>query len=387
MTGDIQIFGGVGRERNEISFDNVKAQLDQVKNATDIALHIWTPGGDVMEGEAIYNLLKNSGKPVTTYIEGTCASIGSLIALAGDKIVMNETGRFMIHNPKISGLNTQADARDLQHIAMQLNKIKTLLIDVSAKKTGLAKEKLWELYDNETWLTSTEAKEMGFVDEIIPDKLRAVATVDVKHFHMNQTILSRIDGKIKAIMNFLRFKNEFVEPLSDGTTIVVMSEDEDWTNKPVMYEDGSPVPDGDYTLASGKTITVAGGVISQVTEAAPANEEQKEPSAEDMKQIEELKAQIAELTAAKEAAEAALNQSQSQEAQAKAKSLKIENKLSQLEKDFMQLKEETSKTIGDTSLPGKGPVIKNTAKDQPRDEMGEFALRYFKQRNVIENED
>lgn len=389
MTGDIQIYGGIGRERNEVSFDNVKAQIDANKSATELAVHIVSPGGDVFEGEAIYNLLKNAGKPVTTYIEGTCASIATLIALAGDKIVMNETGRFMIHNPKISGLNTQADARDLQHIGMQLDKIKTLLIDVSAKKTGISKEELWTLYDNETWMTSAEAKQKGFVDEL-QDAIKAVAKVDLTHYQMKDSLLTRFDNRLKAIMSFLRFKNEFNETLADGRPITVMSEDEDWTGKQVIYTDtGENLEPGDYQLATGKIFSVGdGSVITTVTESVPSAEAPTE-SPEDMKKIEELTAQLAEVTAAKEAAEAALAGQAAQTKQATAQASRLENKFNELSKEFIALKEETSKTMGDTSAPGKGKmVIKNsTPVDDNYDPMFEEAKKYFKNRNIITDED
>lgn len=389
MTGDIQIFGAIGQERNEISFENVKSQIDAVKGSSELALHIWTPGGDVMEGEAIYNLLKNTGKKITTYIEGTCASIGSLIALAGDHIVMNETGRFMVHNPKISGLNTQADARELQHISMQLNKIKTLLIDVSAKKTGMSNEKLWALYDNETWLTAAEAKKMGFVDEI-GDAIKAVAKVDLKHFHMkDKTVIQKLIAKIQNVLSVI--KNEFNETLADGTAIRVMSDDEDWTGKQVTYEDGTPLPAGEHTLATGKILVVGpNATIAEVREAAPTDEQPKEnqESPEDMKQIEDLKAQLAEALAGKEAAEAALNTQQAQAQQAQARATKFQNRVTEVEKELIEIKAEVSKTIGDTTPPSKGPVIKNsTPVGDNFDPMWDEAKKYFKNRNIIQNED
>lgn len=361
MTGDVNIYGGIGTERNEVSFESVKNQIDSQSDATELAVHIVSPGGDVFEGEAIYNLLKNSGKKITTYIEGTCASIATLIALAGDTIKMNRTGRFMVHNPKISGLNTQADARDLQHISMQLNKIKTLLIDASAKKTGLSTAKLWELYDNETWLTADEAKQMGFVDEV-EDALRAVAKVDLKKMHMkDQSIWKRIQN----LFSLAKFKNEFTETLADNRRIVIMSEGDDWTGAQVMLETGEMLEPGDHPLANGKVISVDEmGVIQQVTEAQPQDEnqpqeEQQQESPEDMKKIEELEAKLAEALAGKQAAEAALAESKTAETTATNKAMKIENRLGQLEKEFIKLKEEAMQTVGDTTPPGDGPVIKN----------------------------
>lgn len=393
MTGHVQIYGGIGTERNEIGFDNVKAQLDAEKASTDLAVHIVSPGGDVFEGEAIYNLLVNAGKPITTYVEGTCASIATLIAAAGDKIVMNRTGRFMIHNPKISGLNSQADARDLRHVANQLDKIKTLLIDVYDRKTTLGKPKLWELYDNETWYTADEAKQAGFVDEVV-DAIKAVAKVDLKKYHMkNQTIWT----KIQNLLNLAKLSNEMMETLSDDRVIVVQTEDEDWTGKPVFYEDGTPLPPGTYQLKSGKTFSVAEEGVIETVQAQAEPEQSQEQTTEKpaeaetpdpMKENESLKAQLAEALAANQALQAQVAQSQGETKQAKADTLKIQNRLSMIEKDFMELKTEASKTFGDTSEPKKGPVIKNVGKkDEQYDPMGEEFRKHLKNRNLIHDED
>lgn len=385
MTGHIQIYGGIGVERNEISFENVKAQLEAEKSATELAVHIMSPGGDVFEGEGIYNLLKNANKPITTYIEGTCASIATLIAAAGSKIVMNRTGRFMIHNPKISGLNTQADARDLRHVANQLDKIKTLLIDVYDRKTTLGKPKLWELYDNETWYTADEAQSAGFVDEVV-DAIKAVAKIDLNRFKMkDQTFLQKIKNFATKLI-----RAEFTETLADDTVIVVLSDDEDWTGKEVIYQDGNPVPPGTYTLKSGKMFTVGeGGIIETVQEQeAQAEEEKPQEPQEDMKKVEELQAQLAEALAAKEAAEAQLAQSKTETAQAKTESMKIQNRLTGIEKEFIELKTLAEKTFGDTSDPGKGKMVNKTpGKDQIADPMGDFAYQFYKNRNLIKDED
>jgi len=382
MTGDINIFGPIGPERNEIGFTNVKAQLDAASDSTEIALHIWSPGGDVMEGEAIYNLLKNSGKKITTYVEGTTASIATLIAGAGDKIIMNETARWMIHNPKISGLNSQADARDLRHVANQLDKIKTLLIDVYDRKTALGKPKLWELYDNETWYTAQEAKTAGFVDEVVDAQIRAVAKVDLKHYNEMKT--EGLWKKIENLFSLSKFKNEFVEKLSDGTAIVVLSDDEDWTGKQVIYEDGSALPAGTYTLESGKSFIVTeGGTIETVQAQAepekPAEAEAPQPVEDSAKILEDLKAQLSEAMKANEALTIQVQQSQGEAVKAKAETMKIQNRMTTLEQDFIKLKEEASVTFGDTTPPAKGPVNKIPSQTQP-DPMGDFAANYLKNR-------
>lgn len=379
MTGDISIYGGIGTERNEISFDNVKSQLEAVKDSKELALHIVSPGGDVFEGEAIYNLLKNSGKKITTYVEGTCASIATLIAAAGDQVIMNTTSRWMVHNPKISGLSTSADARDLRHVANQLDKIKTLLIDVWDKRTTIGKEKLWELYDNETWLTAAEAKQMGFADQV-EDAIRAVAKVDLKKLQMT----NKKEGFMNVIRNLFqlsKIKNEYTETLADGRVIIVLSDTEDWTGKQVILEDGSSLEPGDYEMADGKVLTIGdGGIISTVTDPEPAAETKEEqPTENDMKEIESLKAQLAEALAAKEAAEALSQQAQAETATAKQSEVKIENRLKVIE----QVLEKAGETVGDKTPPKVATGLKMINKQQPIDHMGEMALDFYKKRNII----
>ncbi len=382
MAGHIFIYGGIGTDKRnrEISFDDVRQQIEQNKSEDELIVHIISNGGDVFEGEAIYNALKNSGKKITTQIEGTCASIATLIAAAGSTIKMNKTGRFMIHNPKVSGLGASADARDLRHVADQLDQIKTLLINVYDVKTSLGKDKLWELYDNETWLTADQAEQMGFIDESV-DAIKAVAKVDLTKFKMTKT---KNEGLWARFQNMLKtFKNAFTETLIDGRVIVVESDDEDWTGKKVSYEDGSPVPAGDLTLVSGKVVTVDDtGTITQVTDApAPADKQQDD---EMNNKIKELEAQLSEAKADKEKAEASAKEAQTQAAAAEAKAIKFENRVSAIEKDFLALKEEAGKTVGDNTPPSKGPVFKNTTNPaMDYDPMGEEFKKQLQGRNAI----
>lgn len=383
MQGDIFIYGGIGTERNEISFENVKAQIAQNKDAEELILHIISPGGDVFEGYSIYNALLNTGKTIRTQIEGTCASIATLIAGAGDSIVMNRTAQFMIHNPKVSGFNRDADAKELRNVANQLDQIKTLLIDVYDRKTSLGKEKLWELYDNETWLTAQDAQKMGFIDEV-QDAIKAVAKInlpkiknDMRDSNLINSIIDRISNGLKS----LKIKNEMVETLQDGTKIIVMTEDEDWTGKQVIYEDGTPLPVGEHTLASGKVVVVgdANGTITEVKDAVVDNTNTEEEMKKD-EEIANLKAQLAE-------AQAKADQAVAQVTTAEAKAIKFENRIKSIEQDFIKLKEEALQTVGDKTEPTKGPVFKNANNGAEYDPMGDDAMKFYKNRNLIKNED
>lgn len=371
MTGDIYIYNVIGPDASmgEVSAENIRHQLKANKDAEELTLHIISPGGDVFEGYSIYNALKNSGKKITTHIEGTCASIATLVAAAGQNIIMNRTAQFMIHNPKVSGLSSDADSKRLRNVADQLDQIKSILIDVYERKTGLSKEKLWELYDNETWMSAVEAEQMGFIDESV-DAIKAVASFDLTNFTNNMKDAketSILQGLINRFSNLLKYKNEQSVTLEDGTIILVMSEDGDFTGKPVTREDGSPLEPGTYPITDGRTITV--GADSTITEVKDA-----EPAEEDMKKDEEianLKAQLAEAKA--------------QATTASASAVKFENRLKTVESEFLKLKEEALKTIGDPAPQGKGPVFKNINNPaMDYDPMGEEVKKNLKARNVID---
>lgn len=374
MTGHIFIYGGIGTGAGEVSINNVKSQIDP--NASEYVVHVMSPGGDVFEGYGIYNILKNTGKKITAHVEGLCASIATLIVGSADEIIMNRTSEFMIHNPQINDL--KGDANKLRNVADQLDKIKNLLIDVYERRTGLPKEKLWELYDNETWLTAQEAQKMGFVDDV-QDAIKAVAKLDLNNIKMEKPTL------VETIKNFFsktKFKNNFEETLQDGTPIMVISEDEDWTGKQVVTQDGQPLPDGDHVLASGKTITVSGGVISAVKEADAANN--AEPNDEMENKIKELEAQLAEAKTAQAAAKAEAETAKAEAVTAQAAISKYTNRLEALEKKYLNLQEKILETIGDKTDVSKGDgKLKTGDADDQYDPMAEMFKTTLKARNLI----
>lgn len=129
----------------------------------EIEVHIDSYGGSVSAGFCIYNLLKEHKAKVTTICEGFACSIASIIFLAGNTRIMREASILMIHNPWtfIGG-----DSNVLRKEADTLDKMAQVSIDIYCKTTGLEEEKIKEMMDVETWITSKEAKEMGFATEI-----------------------------------------------------------------------------------------------------------------------------------------------------------------------------------------------------------------------------
>ena len=163
---------------DEIGMWGVSAQqfaneLKEVGNVRQINLHIHSPGGDVFDGIAIYNLLKNHPANKTVYIDGLAASMASVIAMAGDEVIMPENAMLMIHKPwGIQG----GDAEELRKYADLLDKVENTLIPAYAKKTGKSHEELAEMLAEETWLNGKECVEQGFADKLA-EPVKAMATI------------------------------------------------------------------------------------------------------------------------------------------------------------------------------------------------------------------
>jgi ATP-dependent Clp endopeptidase proteolytic subunit ClpP len=131
--------------------------------APNIDLHLNSPGGLVFDGQAIHNALVRHPAAITVYIDGLAASIASVIALAGDRIVMASNALFMIHDPAGGVWGPAADMRKMAEV---LDKIKATIIGVYQAKTGADAEELAAAMTAETWYTAEEALAAGFVDEI-----------------------------------------------------------------------------------------------------------------------------------------------------------------------------------------------------------------------------
>ncbi|WP_444942720.1 head maturation protease, ClpP-related [Microbulbifer sp. ZKSA006] len=143
-----------------------KAFIDELNalDADEIDLRLNTPGGSVFEGNAIYNALKRHKAKITTYIDGLAASMGSIIALAGDRVIMADNAMYMIHNPWTSAYG---DARELRKTADTLDKLRESMLNDYHQKTGIPEDELITMLDEETWLTASECVEKGFADETV----------------------------------------------------------------------------------------------------------------------------------------------------------------------------------------------------------------------------
>lgn len=172
---DIYLYDEIGSYGvTAIDFVNEIKQLD----GKDIYLHINSVGGEIFDGMAIYNTLKKYQGKVTAYIEGIAASMGSVIPLAADEVIMSENSLLMIHN---AWGKTMGEAGDMRKTAELLDKLSDEIANVYEKKTGLNLATIKSMMDEETWFNAEEALEYGFIDRV-SDAIKVAASFDISKF-------------------------------------------------------------------------------------------------------------------------------------------------------------------------------------------------------------
>lgn len=147
--------------------DDVTPQLfknDLYAESGDVTVWLNSPGGDCVAAAQIYNMLKEYPGNITIKIDGIAASAASLIAMAGDEVLMSPVSMMMIHNPMTAAIG---NADDMQKAAAMLDEVKDSIINAYELKTGLSRAKLAHLMDDETWMNAVKAVELGFADGIL----------------------------------------------------------------------------------------------------------------------------------------------------------------------------------------------------------------------------
>lgn len=163
------------------------------------ALTVWidTAGGSVFAASGIYNALKEHKGHVTVKVDGQALSAGSIIAMAGDEVLMGPVSMMMIHNP---WFRAAGDANEFRHHAEVLDQVKEAIINAYETKTGLNRDELWKLMDEETWMNARRAVELGFANGILYQE-----DADPEPAAMSAFAFSRLAIQNKATASMRRF--------------------------------------------------------------------------------------------------------------------------------------------------------------------------------------
>ena len=179
-TADLCFFGDINSESlgewqkyypEDKAPKDVQDFLDQLEDVSKINVHINSGGGSVFGGIAIYNILKRYDAEITVYVEGLAASIASVIAMAGDKIIIPENAQMMIHKPSSI---TWGNADDMRKEADILDGCQKVILNTYMQhaKEGVTAEEIDSLINAETWKNGKEWQEFFDKYNHLPDKLK-----------------------------------------------------------------------------------------------------------------------------------------------------------------------------------------------------------------------
>lgn len=195
-----------------VTAKRIAGALRSIGARTDVVVNINSPGGDMFEGLAIYNLLREHEGKVTVKVLGLAASAASIIAMAGDEVQVARSGFLMIHNAWVVSIGNRHDLRD---VADTLEPFDRAMADIYATRSGADRKAVQKLMDAETWMGGSDAVEQGFADALldadqVEEGAQANAGLTVRRIEsaLRQSGLPRSEA--------MRLISEFKASLSDS---------------------------------------------------------------------------------------------------------------------------------------------------------------------------
>ncbi len=167
-------------------------------NGEDVEVEINSGGGSVFAGSEIYTALKSYKGQVLIKIVGIAASAASVIAMAGDLILMSPTAQMMIHT---TTTYTSGDYREMEHTAEVLKNTDNTIANAYRLKSGKTQDELLEMMSHETWMTAEKAKELNLIDEIMfEEELQLAASANYMGL-LPAEVINKIRNIIKDPLN------------------------------------------------------------------------------------------------------------------------------------------------------------------------------------------
>jgi len=211
---EIIIYAPIGASmwEDSISAKQFQKELAAIPDSCKkITVRINSPGGDVFDGIAIYNLLKTKKQHKTVCVDAMAASIASIIAMAGDEIVMSEGSQMMIHKP---WCYTGGNSEELEKTIQRLDDIEEQMLSIYRSKTKMDRSELRAMLREETWMDADKCLEMGFATSKMAedDEIRVAASCDKavwiknKPKFDNKKLENRIDTLKLEIEKYLKKK-------------------------------------------------------------------------------------------------------------------------------------------------------------------------------------
>lgn len=292
---------------NGVTFQSIDDFLSSIsEDDKTIDIHIHCRGGNVIEGWAIYDALRHSGKEISATIDGECSSMATIVLLSAPKerrkAYMN--AHFCIHNPSattynldwsesLTADNIEKGAARLSKQAEQLRSEQDRILDLYVERTGTDRETLQAVMDKDVIYGMDKAIELGFISEILPPitaKRQTPKTQNNMHNDKEEVQVKRgILDRILAKAGFKALEDvkivDMVVTAADGSELTIERESGD----PQVGDSASP--DGSFVMEDGTTIVVSDGVITEIIPPVSGDEE----TAALREENERLKSEIASL--------------------------------------------------------------------------------------------
>lgn len=275
----------------------IQTQLEAAAGQ-DVDVHISSAGGSAFDAIAIYDLLKKYPGNVTIYIDALAASAASIVAMAGQQIIMSKYALLMVHKPMVgTGGNADELLKDIQ----MLNVVQSRLAQIYMDKTGLDGVTVNSLIDSVTWMTADQALDLGFIDQVEDYNANISNSAIIKKYTNtapaiyqrcinkilntntnmnieNRELIDRNTSVLDKIMNFFK-KVVNKQTITDKGTLHHAGELDEGTE---VYQDedmSTPAASDCYTTSSGKKVTVKGGKVQQM--APPVTDPDTDLDADD----------------------------------------------------------------------------------------------------------
>ncbi|PHC28863.1 head maturation protease, ClpP-related [Bacillus wiedmannii] len=205
----LTVYGSIGGWFSENNAETVRRKLQDVK-AGKIHVHINSGGGSAFDGVAICNQLKQHDAEIIVHIDGWAASAASVIAMAGDKIIMPSNTMMMIHQ---ASTFEYGNADLFEKTAKDLRKIDSALAASYKKRFVGTDEELKQLLKDETWLTAEEAVALGLADEIA-DEIEIDDTQEDEEVEVVENLKEDLVAKYTKQPNNQNPKEPIQEPVN-----------------------------------------------------------------------------------------------------------------------------------------------------------------------------
>ena len=292
-----------------VSFNSIDEFIASIPEDDDtIDMRINSPGGVISEGWAIIDKLRATGKKIIATIEGDAASMAAVLLLAASERRGHKHARLLIHEAYIPEY-TLADSyhkEDLEKIAASLERDNQETLDFMVERTGADRETLAALMKEDKYIGMEEAKELGFIHEIIEpasaaahswQRRRTMQTNSSTDMDNKKTIAQAFKAMAEALGLSVKMEDApapvgYVLTAQDGTEINI---DKPEGEDPAVGD--AATPDGEFLMPDGTTIVVADGVITEIRDADTEEEPETEDEPDTTEDDAELAAKDAEIAA------------------------------------------------------------------------------------------